>query len=38
MIYSSCGFLMSMGKYIDAGIILETPFLIMKWNQCVGLG
>ncbi len=34
----SCGYLIDIAKYINAGIIRETPIIIDAWNQCFFLG
>tara|TARA_B100001094_G_scaffold312117_1_gene348475 strand:+ start:5520 stop:5636 length:117 start_codon:yes stop_codon:yes gene_type:complete len=38
MIMISCGYILDIAKYINAGIIRETPMIIDAWNQCFFLG
>ena len=34
MIAYSCGYILDVAKFINVGLIRETPIIIEAWNQC----
>ena len=34
----SCGYILDLGRFIDLGLITETPHMIYMWNKCIFLG